>query len=325
MLGNSKLVVEHGQPPWSDERLAQMAQGIAPGAAWRMGSEGMTTLKVIASPIFFGNQMIKPGRYGLNLLRAGENDWNFILFEPKHEAEGAVQIGPDEPPTQIVAKYSSDAAEKVAALTVDLVKEGEGANCVLAWGPLRVTAPMSAVEVTTIDLDLNGNEAKSSWYCRPLAADTDLTKPTIAGTLDVEIDDEECSMNIYFMQEGGNLVALLRNKEREAAEIENAGLEQVLKQFEAAIQQFGAQAEAQVGPARQQTRRRMMRNELTLEESTTRPDNLKFSAAAEDAAPGKLSCELFQTRGSVNIEVVFGGKKAVIRVDESAFALKPSS
>lgn len=327
-LGAATITVEHGQPTWSDERLGQMAQLAQAGQPWRMGAGGMgaeiTTLVVKGGPIFFADKLVQPGRYGFNLIATGENAWSFLVYEPLHADQAPTMMG-DEPAQQIPAKFIGDSPEIAALMTIDLEPAGESAVCELAFGPLRVSAPLVAVTLSTAELLLNGHDAKSTWYHRALPADADLAKPQIAGTIDLEIDGEDCSMNVYLMQEGGEIVALLRNKEREEAEQSTVTTEQALKQFEAIVQQFGAQAEAQIGPLRQRAQRQLVKNEITLEDSVARPDNLRVSAACEESTAGKLACELFQTRNSVNLEVCLGTKKALLRLDESLFALKASS
>jgi hypothetical protein len=320
-LGDATVVIEHGQPPWSDDRLGQMAQ-IPAGAVWRMGSEGISTFTLSGGPIFFGDELVQPGRYGINLVHAGDSLWHFILFEPKHEAEGVPQMMGDEPNKLIASKFTDKEAEAVPALTIDVVPEGEAGNCKLAWGPMRVTAPLTAITVTESELELNEYNAKARWYRRPVTADADATKPAIVGHIDLEIDGESCAMNVYLQLDGSNVVATMRNEERERWEREIAAGEQQMKIFDGLIQQFGAQAEAQIGPAKAGLRRRMAKNEVLLEDSTARPDNLKFTAAGEDATAGRLSCGLVKTRSGLNLEAVVGGKKALIRVDEAMFMLK---
>ena len=324
-LGESNVVVEHGQPTWNDQRLGQMAQSVPVGQVWRMGSEAMTTLSIAGGPVFFGEEMIEPGRYGFNLLRASETTWNFVVFQPKHEADGAFTMQGDEAVQQIPATYVDNATESAAVLTVDVIVDGDAARCVVAWGPIRVTAPISSVSVATSELEVNGTAAEASWYHRPLAPGVDLARPMIAGKLDMEIDGESCSMNVYVAQDGANLVALFRNAEREGWEKENATMEQTMKTFEALIQQVGAQAEAALAPRIQAMKRRLAKNEIMLEETVNRPDNLKYAEVAADASPGRISCDVVKTRGSLNLEIVFGGKHAVIRLDESQFALRSTN
>lgn len=325
-LGATTLTVEHGQPAWNDSRLGQLAQAAqgAVGPAWRMGSEGMTTLVVKGGPVFFGDELIQPGRYGFNLAPAGENAWSFLVFDPVNEAQSFAFTGTEK--NQVVpTQFKSDAVELAPLLTIDLAATGETGSCTLAWGPLRATAPLGAAAITNAEIELNGAPAKTTWYRRALCADADCTRPMIAGKIDLTIDDSDCSMNVYLMVEGDQLVALMRNRERETAEGQNAAIELQMKQFEAMIQQFGPQAEAQVGALKKQAQRQLVKNELVLEDTVNRPDNLKFSAPAEAGKPGELACEVFQTRRSINLEVSLGGKKGVIRIDESLFALSGSS
>jgi hypothetical protein len=322
VLGEASVHVEHGQPPWSDERLGQI--GMVPvGQPWRMGSEGLTTFTVHDAPVFFGTQLVEPGRYGFNLLHAGENLWNFVIFEPKNVAISPFQMVGDEKNQQILTSFTSDAAEVVDALTIDLAGEGEAGSCTLRWGPLRVSAPLTAVAVSRNELEINGHEATASWWARPLPEGTDPTAAAIVGRIELEIDGESCSMNVYALHEGGNLVALLRNVEREGWQNENAAIETGLRQLETVIQQY-PQAEAQVGPMAQALRRRFDKNEILLEMTAERPDNLRFAAEASEAPAGRVRCDLIPARSGLRLEITFAGLRALIRVDETAFELKAS-
>lgn len=323
-VGEATLTVEHGQPPWSDDRLGAMAQIAQQGQPWRMGSEGITTFTVAGAPVFFGDELIEPGRYGFNLAPTGQNAWAFLVFEPLNEAQFPTMLG-NEPSKTVAARFVGDAAEIVPAMTIDVAAESSTGTCTLAWGPMRLSADLAAAQVTRAELELNGVPAKSTWYRRALPAGADASRPRIAGSIELAIDDEDCSMNVYVMQEGDQVVALLRNREREQAEQAMALADTALKQFDALIQQFGAQAEAQVGPLKTQAQRQIVRSEITLEDSVCRPDQIRVAATGEAAEPGSLFCSIYQSRSSINLEVCVGGLKSVLRLDESLFALKGES
>jgi hypothetical protein len=324
-FGTATLTVEHGQPAWNDQRLGQLAQlAQQGGGAWRMGSEGLTTLVVKGGPVFFGDELVQPGRYGFNLLPTGENQFSFVVFDPKNEATSPQMLG-DEANQLVPAQFTGDAPESAAAMTIDLAATGETGTCTLAWGPLRLVAPLAAAGMTVAEIELNGNPAKTTWYRRALTEGADGSRPMIAGKIDFEIDGQDCSLNVYTMIEGEQLVAVMRNRERETAEAQNRTLEEGMKRFDALVQQFGPQAEAQIGGLRKQAQRQQIKNELLLEETAHCPDNLRFSTPWEPGRPGVLHCEVFQTRRSINLEVALCGRHGVIRIDESLFALAGSS
>ncbi len=323
-LGDATLIVEHGQPAWNDQRLGQLGQLAQQGGAWRLGSEGITTLVVKGGPVFFGDELVQPGRYGFNLIPAAENQFSFVVFEPKNEANAPQMLG-DEPNQVVAATFTGDAPEVVAALSIDFAATGETGTCTLAWGPLRLVAPMAAAGLTVAEIELNGNPAKTTWYRRALVEGADCSRPMIAGKIDFEIDGSDCSMNVYAMIEGDQLVAVMRNREREVAEAQNKTIEAGMARFDAMLQQFGPQAEAQIGGMRRQAQRQQIKNELLLEETANCPDNLRFSTPCEAGKAGVLQCEVFQTRRSINLEMALGGRKGVIRIDESLFALTGSS
>jgi hypothetical protein len=323
-FGKTTVTVEHGQPPWSEDRLGQIAQ-IPPGQPWRMGSELLTTIEIKGGPIFFGDKLITPARYGFNLVRVGEKDWMFVAFEPLHESpQGPFTMVGDEPSNLVPSKFVADAEPSVAAMTIDVTGNEAGGKCELSWGPMRVSAPITPIAVTTAPLTINSNEAEASWYSRPLLPDADLTKPMIAGKIALELDGDDCSMNVYVMMLGDEIVTLFRNAEREKWETENAQIDGRQKQLEAAIQQFGAQAEAQIAPLISDLKHRQAVNEVYLEDSVDRPDNLKFTEKALDGKGAGLRCDLLKVRGGLRLEVTLGAKTAVVAVDESQFVKKAS-
>lgn len=324
-IGEATLTVEHGQPPWSDDRLGQMAQ-IPPGQPWRMGAENMTTLKIEGSPIFFGDKLVLPGKYGFNLGRAGEKDWVFVVFDPSaHESEqNYFTPRGDETLQTIPTTFAADVQPSVAAMTLDVTNGDTGAKCELAWGTMRVSATIAPVRITTANVTINSNEAEASWYARPIPANADLTKPMIAGRVALELDGEDCTMNVYVMMQGDEIVTLFRNVEREQWESELAQMDGRRKQLDAALQQFGAQAEAQIAPMMKELDRRQARDEVMLDETAGRPDNLKFTEKAYDGKGTGFSCEMVKTRGGLKLEVTLGAKTSVVTIDESKFVMKAS-
>ena len=322
-FGKTTVTVEHGQPPWTEDRLGQISQ-IQPGQPWRMGSELLTTIEVKGGPIFFGDQLVPPARYGFNLVRTPDG-WMFLAFDPLHESpQGPFTMLGDEPSIAIPSKFVADAEPQVAAMTIDVTAADKAGKCELAWGPLRVSAPITPIAVTTTPVTINSNEAEASWYARPLTADADLTKPMIAGKIALELDGDDCSMNVYVSLQGEEIVTTFRNAEREKWEAEIAAGEGRQKMFEAAIQQFGAQAEAQLAPMISDLKHKQAVNEVYLEDSVDRPDNLKYSEKALDGKGSGLRCDMLKVHGGLRLEVSIGAKTAIVSLDESQFAKKAS-
>ena len=318
------ITVEHGQPPWSEERLGTIQQLLF-GFLWRMGSEGLTTLEIKGAPVLFGNQVVQPARYGVNLARAGANDWNFILFEPIHEADPTgFQMRGDEKNTVIATKFVADAQPSVEALTIEVKSDQHCGKCELQWGPLRVSAPITPITIHGANVSINSNETETTWYSYPLPADADLAKPMIAGRIGLQVDDEDCTMTVYVSMQGDQIVAELRNVEREQWEAENAKMVDLQKLLDAAIQQFGQQAEAQIAPQITAIKRKTARNEVMLEESVNRPDNVKFSDKAYDGTGSGMKCDLVKTRSGLKLEISLGNKTGVLAIDESKLAPKAS-
>jgi hypothetical protein len=323
-LGDVTVTVEHGQPPWSEDRIGAIGQ-IPPGFPWRMGSENLTTIKIDGGPIFFGDKLVRPGRYGFNLTRVGTQDWAYTVFEPTHESDpNYFTLRGDEPSQQqIPAKFQSDATPSAEALTIDVTGDAKGGSCVLAWGPLRVSAPIIPVRITTSAININGYDTITSWYTRPLAEGVDLTQPILAGNIPLKFDEsEDCSMNVYVMLKDDQLCAELRNVEREQWERDNALMGDRRKQLQAALDQFGAQAEGQIRPLLKDLDLREARNEVNLEMSTRRPDKIEIHEKAYDGSGAGLRAELVKSRGGLRLDISLGAKTAVLSLDESLFALK---
>ncbi len=318
------ITIEHGQPAWTEERLGAMQQ-IAPGLPWRMGSENLTTMVIKGGAVLFGNQIVQPARYGVNLARAGANDWAFVLFDPIHEQDQNYFTMRGDEKNQIVpTSFVADAQPSVPALTVDVTGDKHCGKCELQWGPMRVSAPITPITLRTAGVSINDADTETTWYSYPLAANADLSKPMIAGKIGLTLDDEDCTMNVYVSLQGEQIVADLRNVERETWEQENAKIADQQKLLDAAIQQFGQQAEAQIAPLITALKRKNARNEVMLEETAGRPDNLKFTDKAYDGTGTGLKCELVKTRSGLKLEITLGNKTSVVALDESKFTLKTS-
>ena len=96
------------------------------------------------------------------------------------------------------------------------------------------------------------------------------------------------------------------------------------KLLDATIQQFGQQAEAQIAPQITAIKRKTARNEVMLEESVNRPDNVKFSDKAYDGTGSGMKCDLVKTRSGLKLEISLGNKTGVLAIDESKLAPKAS-
>jgi hypothetical protein len=319
------ITLEHGQPPWTEERLGAMQQ-IAPGIPWRMGSEGLTTMEIKGAPILFGDKVVQPARYGVNLARSGANEWSFVLFDPIHEQEqnGFMMRGDEKNQVVVPTKFAADAQPSVPALTIDVTGDKHCGKCELQWGPMRVSAPITPITISNATVSINSNETETTWYAYPLAPEADLSKPMIAGHIGLTIDDDDCTMNVYVSRQGDQIVADLRNVEREQWELENSKIAEQQKLLDAAIQQFGQQAEAQIAPMITALKRKNARNEVMLEETVGRPDNLKFTEKAYDGTGTGLKCELVKTRSGLKLEITLGNKTGVLAIDESKFTAKAS-
>jgi len=321
-IGDVSIAVEHGQPPWSEDRLGQIAQ-IPPGFPWRMGAEKLTTIDVTGGPVFFGDQLIKPAHYGFNLRRLGPQTWGFTLFDPTHEAEdNYFTPRGDEAAQTLQSTFVADAQPSVEALTIDITGDANGGKCELSWGPMRVSAPIVPVRVVTRAVNINSYDTITSWYTRPLATDADLSQPILAGKIPLEIDEDDCSLNVYVMLKGDKICALLRNVEREKWEHDTATMGDTRKQLEAALQQFGAQAEGQIKPMLKDLDIREIRNEVNLETSVDRPDNIEITEQAYDGTGTGLRCELIKARGGLRLDISIGSKTAVLALDEEQLQKK---
>jgi hypothetical protein len=67
-----------------------------------------------------------------------------------------------------------------------------------------------------------------------------------------------------------------------------------------------------------------LRNEVMLEESAGRPDNLKFSDKAYDGTGSGMKCDLVKTRSGLKLEITLGNKTGVLAIDESKFVPRAS-
>ena len=109
---------------------------IAPGAYWRMGADANTRL-IAQTDLRFGEQAVPAGSYVLVAHFLGEDNWQLVVCR-------GIESGfrPKDTLAIVPLKVAKGQPE-VELLTIDLKGNGEQAMLVLSWGSYRLSAEFS--------------------------------------------------------------------------------------------------------------------------------------------------------------------------------------
>ena len=304
------LTVEYGQPEWNDGRLSAMEQQIPVGSSWRTGADGTTTLTVEGGPCFFGNHLVEPGTYGLNVRRTEENHWNLILFEQPNA--GMPMHRGVRSSWEAAGKMKSD-AEVADKLMFEFSKDD---GLIMKFGPIRVMAPVSDVNEMAQEVTLNGVQASGAAYRRP--AGIDLSTPQLAGYLEMEVDGNDCSMRYYVSMADGKMTVTFRHAELERCQ-------RMIAETDAALSLLQGQGggNPQVDAIIASLERRKMKSEIVAEDYEGMPDKLSYDAAAQESGgASSLVAKVVRKGDALSVDVKVGKMHASIPLNEGDFAPK---
>ena len=155
-FGAIKVSIEHGCPPWSEQRLAQMKQQVPVGALWRMGADDHTTILVSGGAIRLGDLVIDDGGFGLNARRTGEREWSFVTYDGG-EATTESQDNTWETPATFTERQDP-APERLAFTIAD---EKSAKTLSVRFGPMVLSAPIVPVEARDAELAIGGETANT--------------------------------------------------------------------------------------------------------------------------------------------------------------------
>lgn len=310
-LGFAEVSIEYGQPAWNADRLDQMEQGIPVGQVWRAGADDLTSITIKGAPVFLGNTLLDEGKYGLNIMRLAEKDWCFLVYEDFDASDNWYQG--IRPAHNIDGKLAFDHSPESEQLQFTFTKASGGMQMAMSFGPIYLTAAVDDVNAVESEVAINGIAAEASAYKRP--ADTDLSRPAIAGTLSFEVDGDDCNMKYFVSVADGQATVTFLNADRMECE-------GTMNRCHEAIERLNAFAagQPQVASIISDLERRKMKAEIILEDYASLPHNLSFSAPVEDVGQrANLMAQISSQAGKMSVTLRAGTLKAIIPVDASAF------
>jgi hypothetical protein len=306
-LKYASVKVDYGQPPWSADRLNQMEMQIPVGVNWRLGADNPTVMTVEGGPIFFGDHLVEPGDYSLQVKRVTEKDWQFTFFGTGDPTQGMIGA------SLVQSSVRMDDPKPSEQLMLGFPKTGKDHILEMRFGPIRMSAPISDVQEVESEITLNGTAATAVAYRRP--SSLDLSRPTLGGYVRYEVGGEDCTMRYYVHCADGNAHVMFRNADIEQYKKSIEEADKALAFIEA--QGGGGQAASLVS----QMERQKMKAEIVLEDYANMPDNLSFKAPLSTGSTSPMLAKMTKS-GPLTLDLRIADQAAKITLTEADFAGK---
>ncbi len=322
-IGPLAVSIEHGAPPWNDDRLNQLKDQLPVGAPWRMGAEGPTTIKLEGSDTMLGGKLVQPGTYLFNCKRVTDNDWVFLIAPRLGSTDDEIQISLDHRPREFPATIDFNGTPVIDSVTFEFPKEGFTTFIEMQFGPVRLRTTVAPVTEVSSEEQFNGAEASITWYQYPVDP-ARMSKAAFAAEIEMEIDNSDASLRLYIAAADGQITATFRNVEVEDYENLKADAQSTMKLIEQVASLQGGNAD-QV-PRYKVMRRQITKADMMIDDLKSMPDRLNFSAAATSAAEPvpALNAKFLRAGRRCVLNVRVGNLVADIPIDESAFTPKGS-
>jgi hypothetical protein len=129
-------MVEYGRPSLKGR---DMLGQLAPGKAWRMGSDKSTTF-TNTQDLSFGKVSVPTGAYSLWLKKTGDKEFTLVFNKVTGQWGTEHDVTQD---TYYVPLTTTQGSEKVELFTVDFKEAGKGAELRLLWDTSILAAPFT--------------------------------------------------------------------------------------------------------------------------------------------------------------------------------------
>lgn len=312
-VGKAKLTIEHGCPPWSESRKAQLDQMLPVGTSWRLGADTRTTFVVGDGDILLGDTVIEGGGYGLNLLRVADKQWAFVVYDGSDTTPA---------PEDQVWHCAATLVEKTDAaperLVVTLAGSATGGKLVVRFGPLEVSASVAPLDAVEKEIELGGEQTNARWWSRPAGAALAKGAFALAGRISsFWVDEVDCAMDVELLL--GDAAATVRFTNRELAKAQaklaraTTDLDTMKKNAEAGgpiARRF------QAGLKDAEEKKVTAEQELAELDASPKPCEFTVPLAAAKKASGHLGAQLLRKDGKLTLVVDADARAGSLVVDE---------
>jgi hypothetical protein len=309
-VGEAKVVIEHGCPPWSEQRRAQMDQMLPVGGYWRLGADTRTTLVVDGADVAIGDLVVERGGYGFNVRRAGEKEWTFALYDGSD-----TNPGPDDAifETPVALTEKQDAAPDRLVISFP---DG-GKTLVVRFGPLELRAPVAAIQTRESELSIGGESATAKWFSRT-AADAPRGW-TRAGTIaSFYVGDFDAAMDVDLKLDGGKALVRFTNRERAKLADKLARIERQLELAGQGARRF------QAGKKQLEEQKASLTEELAKLAPVPAPVELEVALKPAAKKSGRSGAELVRRENKLAIAVDADALAGELAVDEKRILPAPA-
>ena len=308
-FGAIKVSVEHGCPPWSDRRLAQMEQQVPIGGLWRMGADDHTTILVSGGAVRLGDLVVDDGGFGLNARRTGEREWAFTLYDG-----GEATAEPENQTWETPATFTERQDPAPERLAIQIVDEKGAKLLQVRFGPMVLSAPIVPLEAREASIELGGETANVRWFFAAAANPPRNGAWVRAGaTSSFFIGEVNCALDVDLKIEAGGAAVRIRNRARARIADRIAALDAQVARLKKDPK--GGNHEREIS---------WLEGQLTelagsLKELGPAPEPLEIAVplAAAKSPTGKFGTEFVRRNGKLELVVVANDREGSIAVDEA--------
>jgi DUF2911 family protein len=307
-FGAIKVSVEHGCPPWSERRLAQMEQQVPVGGLWRMGADDHTTILVSGGAVRLGDLVVDDGGFGLNARRTAAKEWSFVLYDG-----GEATAEPEDETWETPASFTERQDPAPERLAITIADEKGVKLLQVRFGPMVLSAPIVPIEAKDGELALGGETASTRWFTAAAANAPRSGAWVRAGaTHSFFVGEVNCAFDVDLKLDSSGAAVRIRNRARAKVADRIAALEARVAR---------AKKDAKSGDEREvaflQEQLAKLAEELKEVGPAPEPFEVAVPLAAAKSPSGKFGAELVKKGGKLELVVQANDREGSVAVDEA--------
>lgn len=317
-IGQARLALEYGAPPWSDARSTQLDAALPVGGVWRLGADQRTTFLVEGGAVLIGGVVVEAGGYGLNLRRLAAKEWAFVVFDGS-DTNVAASDGQWEVPATLVEKK-----ESAPQLVVDFVDLGQQSSLVVRFGPIELSAPVAPLAARETELSIAGESATSRWFTAA-PADFPAGRFVRVGRVgSFYVGDHDGAFEVDLALDGATASVRFSSRDRNKVSERVARDEAALAALKA---RAGATPSPRVRTALESATSALaeLRAELEALAALPEPYEVKVALKGDGTAAGQVGAEVVRRGDQLVVQVRAGDKVGAQPLDESKLLPKAGS
>jgi hypothetical protein len=308
-FGATKVSVEHGCPPWNEQRRTQMERQVPIGGLWRMGADDHTTILVSGGAVRLGDLVVDEGGFGLNARRTGEREWSFLLYDG-----GEATASPEDATSETPAAFTERQDPAPERLAIEFIDEKGAKLLQVRFGPMVLSAPIVPIEAREAELELGGEKPSVRWFTATAAGAPRNGAWVRAGTTtSLFVGDVNCGLDVDLKLDAGGAAVRFRNRARAKIADRIAALEAQVARLKQDPKGGGHERETKW----LQEQLTKLADDLKEVGPAPQPFEVAVPLAAAKSPSGKFGAELVRKGGKLELIVKANDKEGSVAVDEA--------